>query len=959
MKASSRGLFIFIFLFSGIITFAQQGKLTGKVMDSNTGETLIGVNVVVDGTTTGTITDLDGNYTLALDPGTYDIKVSYISYQPKVFKGVEIKPGDVTKLNVRMKEATVNLKEVVVTAKARRDTETSLMTLQRKSAQLMDGISAEEITELGDSDAADALKRVTGVSVQGGKYVYVRGLGDRYSKITLNKAEIPGLDPNKNTVQMDLFPANVIENIVVHKSFTPDLPASFTGGHVNIETKDFPEKFTMQFSSSFSYNEQANLNSDYITYQGGDTDWLGLDDGTRDVPVVMQNAIDTEMDPAGNVSVMNEVFFSYDQLNRYSSSFNNIVEPTNSQSFLNQSYEFGLGNQTEFLGNPLGYNIGISYENDYSFFGDGTSNFYETGKITPSLLGNYKLDMRSENEAKLAGLLNLNYKLGQNNKLGFMVLRNQAGNQITRFRSGPYPYESKAHITDINELGYLERNFTSWQLNGKHVITGWNKMEINWLSSYTDSQQNEPDLRIFNTIEDTTRLNSSPEIKTNNGPTRTYRDMDEINFDNKLDFTLPVDVLGNNARVKFGGAYVYKERKLSQKTFELKPNGETRVENGFEAYLQDRIVQAGDTDDVGYYYETDINDDLKQSYEGESFVGSGYLMIDLPLGEKWRIVTGGRMEASQIDVRKQIFDYAGEDTTGVELEEVDFLPAFNLTFRARENMNLRFSASRTLARPVFQEVASSAFYDYQEGIRKYGNPNLKRTLINNIDLRWEYFYDLGEMVSASLFYKQFDNPIALKYIQGVMNAETKYFNSEQANAYGFEIEFKTKLDFVDMLKHFMIGGNFSMIHSLVEKPEDEVALINEARQAAGYDAYEETRPMFGQAPYLINGYLKYDNKASKLSANLAFNMAGEKLMVITKGYVPYVYEQPRASLNFNITKGINDHFSVKVGASNLLDSPYEAVHHYDYLNGSNAGDRPYYRYTLGRTYSLGIKYFIK
>lgn len=961
MAKASRGLFfLIILLFFGMNTLAQKGKLTGVVMDGKTGETLIGVNVIVKGTTTGTITDLDGKYTLPLDPGTYEIKVSYISYQPKVFTGVEIKSGEITRLDVRMKEATVNLQEVVVTAKARRNTETALMTLQRKSAQLMDGISAEQMSDLGDSDAADALKRVTGVAVQEGKYVYVRGLGDRYSKITLNKAEIPGLDPNRNTVQMDLFPSNVIENIVVHKSFTPDLPASFTGGHVNIETKDFPEKFNLQFSASFSYNQQANLNEDFITYDGGGTDWLGIDDGSRDVPNSMQNAINNSMDPTGNnaPSIMNQVFFSDEELNRYSSGFSNQVLPKTEQSFLNQSYEFGLGNQTELFGNPLGYNIAVSYDNDYSFYGNGTSAFYEA-KMEPSPLVNYKHDSRSENEAKLAGLFNVNYKLTSKHKVGFTFLRNQAGNQITRFRSGPFPYESQSHITDVNELGYLERNFSSYQLNGSHMISGLGDLEIDWLSSYTTSRQNEPDLRIFNTLEDTSKTNSSPEIKTNNGPTRTYRYMNEINFDNKLDFTLPVDVLGNNAKIKFGGAFVYKERSLEQKTFEIKPNDATRVENGFENYLQQLIIDPADDQFTGYYYETDINDDLKQSYNGESYVAAGYAMIDLPMGEKWRLITGLRLEASQIDVRKQIFQYEGQDVTGPELKETDILPSLALTYHAMENMNIRASASRTLARPVFQEVSSSQFYDYQEGIRKYGNPNLERSLITNLDLRWEYFYDHSEMVSVSLFYKNFDKPIALRYQPQTVNPEIIYFNSDQAQAYGFELELKTKLDFVPSLKNFFLGGNFSLIHSVVNKPKDEVNTINNIRERLGYDKFKETRPMFGQAPYLINAYLKYDNKKAGLSANLGYNIAGEKLSVITKGYAPYIYEQPRNSLNFNVSKAIGDNFSIKLGASNMLDAPYEAVHHFDYLNNSNQGDYKYYSYKLGRTYKLSLKYFIK
>jgi len=284
MKRLQSILIISIFLFFNLQGYSQKGFLRGKIIDEKTGEELIGATVLVTGTTNGTTTDFDGNYSLELEEGTYNITFSYISYQTQNYPAVKINADDVTLLNIQLGEAQVALDAVQVVGRASRKTEAALQVLQRRSSVVLDGISAQQISRLGDSDAAGALKRVTGVSVEGGKYIYVRGLSDRYSMTTLNGAEIPGLDPNRNTVQLDLFPSNILENMVIHKTFSPDLPASFTGGHVDIMTKDFPEKYTLQFSASYEYNPTSHFNPNYLTYEGGRYDWLGIDDGTRSIP---------------------------------------------------------------------------------------------------------------------------------------------------------------------------------------------------------------------------------------------------------------------------------------------------------------------------------------------------------------------------------------------------------------------------------------------------------------------------------------------------------------------------------------------------------------------------------------------------------------------------------------------------------------------------------------------------
>ena len=326
MKNSLFTIIILIFFSTGV--FSQSGSLRGKILDESTGEELIGATIVVENTTNGAITDFDGNYSIDnLTAGTYNFRFSFISYQTLLVNAVEIKAGEVTVINIALKQEVSDIEEVVVVARAITQTETSVITLQRKSATVLDGISAQQMSRLGDGDAAGALKRVTGISVEGGKYVYVRGLSDRYSKTVLNNAEIPGLDPDKNTVQMDMFPSNMIENIIVHKTFSPDLPGSFTGGFVNIVTKDFPDKFTLQFSTTLGYNPQTNFNNSFLSYEGGKYDILGFDDGSRSIPNVAENQIPARFE--------NDVL-----LNTIGQSFNKNMQVMNSQAGINHSHSF-------------------------------------------------------------------------------------------------------------------------------------------------------------------------------------------------------------------------------------------------------------------------------------------------------------------------------------------------------------------------------------------------------------------------------------------------------------------------------------------------------------------------------------------------------------------------------------------------------------------------------------------
>ena len=940
-----RVIAVIVFLsFLGITSsFAQEGTVRGKVIDANSGEPLTGATVMVKENSDGAVTDFAGKYTLKTEPGTYTIRVSFVSYEKKIFQDVTVKAGEVKVLDANLEKASsTDLEEVVVSAKTRRNTATSMMVVQRKSAHIMNGISSGKISELGDANAAQALKRVTGVSVQEGKYIYVRGLGERYTNIILNDAEIPALDPEKNTVQMDIFPSNIIENIKVNKTFTPDMSGESTGGEVNIVTRDFPEKFTFQFSNSIGYNPRANLNTDFLTYPGGDLDWLGTDDGTRDIPKRAQAALNKTIENDFGQIIQGPNRFSVKDLNDVSKSFNKRFTPTTKKSFLDHSHKLAIGDQISIGQNQaIGYNFALNYSRNFSYYEDGTSAVYEES-YTPSPFRETN-DRRGKQDVIVSGLANVNVKLSPNHKFGVRYLKTQSGDKIARSQDGQFHYEN--NFVQDRQLSFIERAMNSYQVHGKHVFPALNNSTIKWSGSYIDMHQSEPDQRFFiNLYEQDANGNPSDYmIKTNTKPKRFYRDMQENNIDLKLDADIPVNIGEKEINLKFGGTYVKKDRTLDDVQFELKYD-KTDFPTGDINYFLDNYM-ISENNHGGYYYTDDYTSDLNNSYTANQTVYAGYGMVNFSPFDNLRIITGVRMEKSYIFTENQVSEDSKLYKSG-DLNELDLLPSLNATYTIIEKMNLRLALARTLARPVFKEIGTS-YYDYKTGIYYQGNPDLKRALVNNIDTKWEYYFDRGERVAVSAFYKNFKNPIEQKLSVSTQNFEILHVNSDNANVYGVEFEFRKKLDFIKALKNYSLEGNLSFVKSSVTIPGK---VLKDIRQKDPDKS--STRPMLGQAPYIINAHLNYENTDMKLKSNIGFNMSGEKLLLITKGSTPYIYEQPSPSLNFNISKGLGKHFSIKLSASNLLDSKESAVHHF------NEGDRYYYKYSKGREFGISLKYLI-
>lgn len=950
---------LFLSLVCANLSFAQSGFIRGQVIDDATGEGLIGATVAVVGTTMGAATDLDGNFSISIAPGTYSVQVSYISYDTRTITELVVTDGGVASAGpIRMKESgSLALEEVEIVATVLEDAETGLLTKQKKSSVVLDGISSEQFSRNNDNDAASAVSRVTGVTLEGGKYVYVRGLGDRYSRTSVNGADIPGLDPNRNTVQMDLFPSNLLDNIVVYKTFRPDLPGDFTGGYVDISTKEFPEEFTAKVSLSLGYNPQANFNDEFLSMETPSSDFWGLAGSTRDVPnVVANNRIpspsEARLDPTGAGAILAD----------QSAAFTNPFQPIQDSKFFNTSFSASVGNQVEFLGKPLGFIVGLSHRRTFESYGfeeAGESNIRRLpNRESTSLIGELLLrDSRSIENILLGGLLNISYKFSNNNKLSFNFLRNQGLEKEGRFQAGRSPRNEANEEYYTTRVGVTERVLTSYQFKGEHVISNWNKLRIEWQGAYSQSSQEQPDLRFFTyTVRELLPgvleiLNRRSDVTI---PTRFYRDMDQDNYDFKVNFTLPIDKADakvKGAKLKFGGAFLRKDRVFSElqyrytNTNDIVPGGGVLFGPGDIAGYFETTFDPNEADPQGIQISLDSLREDRNNYTADQDVFAAYIMTELPLSAKIRAIAGVRYERTDLNLIS-----ADPNLERGRLDNNDFLPSLNLIYSFNDNTNVRFGYSRTLARPTFRELAPFASFDFIGGYVLVGNPELQRTTIDNIDLRWETYPRPGEIFSISGFVKFFDNPIerVLNVDQGFNEqVEFTFENLPDATLLGFEVEAKKRLDFIaDFLSDVTIGGNFTYIFAEVENPESLQQVISDLNSFVD----PVNRRLYGQSPYVVNAYVNYQNEQGT-SVNVTFNVNGERISIVQVDGLN-VLERPRPTLNVNLAQRFG-RFNVKANVNNILNPDFE-------FRQEHVGqDFIFQNSQAGITYSLGVSYTIE
>lgn len=955
---------VFLVLFS-ILSQAQQGKIRGTIFDDKTGETLVGVTVLVAGTTTGTATDLDGQFTLGLDPGNYELQISYISYQTLMVKDIQVKAGDVTLLeNLRLKESTLEIDEVVVTAEVIRTTEAALNTIKKQSAVIMDGISASRIKLIGDNTAVEAAKRVTGVTVEDGKYVYVRGLGDRYSKTTLNQMDIPGLDPDRNSLQMDIFPTNLIDNMLVSKNFTADMSADFTGGMMNVETRDFPGEKTVSISASISFNPDMHLNSGYLTYPGGSTDFLGFDDGTRALPD--RARLPNIPTPISGAPQQETVDFI--------NSFSPQLAAETQTSPVDYSVSFSLGNQIDLSkasrqSPKLGYIFSLSYKSDYKYYNDVVYSEYQR-YIDP---GTYEMRYATIQHGEvgehnvLVGLLGGVAVKTNLSKIRLTAMRLQNGEN----RAGKFSIDNdgeavgqSGYFATSDNLEYNQRSLTNILLNGIHVLknSGW---EVDWRLSPTRSTSEDPDIR--KTAFTHVNGRSSFMAGAGGNPARIWRSLNELNAMGKLDVSKKYKFNSADAKLKFGFSYAYKERDYEVLFFDMQFfGGQSWPDPDPAIVLNPENIYPNRPNSI--YYQSGNSDPNPNAYKSNVNNSGFYISNEFNPFSKLKTIVGLRAEnfVQRHTGRDQRFA-SGDTENGINLdnekvlESFDLFPSVNLIYALTGNQNLRASYSKTIARPSFKELSFAQILDpisnriFNGTLFTYPgwDGTLTETRINNIDLRWELFMQRGQIFSVSTFFKSFDNPIELVRIpEQQTSTEYQPRNVGDGRLLGAEIEFRKDLDFISPFwRNFNLNGNFTLVESQIDMTEIEFN-SRKTYEKTG-ETIESKRQMAGQSPYVINTGLTYNNYDAGIDAGFFYNVKGSTLTIVGGGLFPDIYSEPFHSLNFSLNKkfGKSRNTSIDFKVSNILNARTES-----YYKSYNAEKQIYSSIGPGRTFGLGISY---
>ena len=912
-------LLCFIIVGSNLLFAQGKGSIIGKVLDKNTNEELIGASVLIEGTQTGMLTDIEGSFYLRnINSGQYNLRISYISYKTLTIENVVVKEGESTQLKIALESTTTELDEVVITAEALKNSEASILRVQQNAINIVDGMSAELISKGNSSDGTDVMKKMTGVTISEGKYVFIRGVGDRYNNTLLNGANLPSTDPEKKSFSYDLFPASLIENLITAKTFSPDKPADFSGGLVQINTIDFPSEFILDVGFSSSSNSGTTFKN-VIESQGGGQDFLGQDDGTRQIPTLI------------NGNQVNRGNFTSSELVNIGLSFKNNWATKNSIAPLNTGFKFSLGNKINVTEDSfLGYIASFTYNNSFE-----SKEFEKSNYSFEGLRYHYKGNSYSHS-VSLGGMFNISYKFGQTNKISLKNIYNQNADDETAMYAGDNT--SYLQFRDVTSLRYISRNLLSNQILGEHQFSLLSGLNFNWGLSFSKSERDEPDARRYVYARDMLEVADPLRFLLDQSTvTRYFGKLVDNNLGVLLNFNLKPFENPDLPSFKFGFAYDKKERDFNARTFGFRnmPGGNFFNEDSILTLGIDRIFQPENF--TSNFIEVSEVTKPSDSYLSNQTVTAAYLMFDSRVVEKLRVSAGVRFERSNQNMNTK--SLTGE-TISISPVYNDFLPALNLTYILNDEINLRFAYSQTLARPEFRELAPFSYFDYVANELVVGNDSLKRSLIQNVDLRFELFPGSSELVAISLFYKSFQNPIEQVIVASASLEPIRSFaNANTANNFGIEFEVRKNLAFVNpSLKYFSFVGNASWIESKLKLSEKS------------NDFQRNERALQGQANYIINTALYYDNFELGFSAGLQYNQVGEKIAKVGYAGLGDIIELPRDVIDFSVSQKLFGALTLKLTARDILAQDYK------FVQRTSEGDKVTDLDRKGRGFSASISY---
>ncbi len=938
--------FLLTFLSVLIVTagFSQPGILTGKVTDEKTGESLVGATIIIQGTTTGTITNLDGYYSLEkIPPGPYNIVISYISYDTQIHT-ISMEAGKKVSLDVRLEPATLQVDEVTVTGHRKTHTEAAVISVIKTADMIVNGIGADQISKSQDTDAAQAVRRVPGIIISDDRFIIVRGLTERYNSVLINGANAPSFEPNKRAFSFDAVPSGMIGNILIYKSPGPELPADFAGADIDIRTREVADKNELTVSYSFGYTQSTTFKENFQEYTGGRYDFLGFDDGTREFPRELPStARMKELYLWPDLKTYNA---RMDSIQTISRAFNNDWGTHDVKPMPDQSFAATL--QRRFLAGKISVgnitSLSYKFNSDYTLY--HRNDYFNYDAVNGIINQAYDFTDNNYSQKANTGMVhNWNFIFGNNQRISFLNFLNNTGEKRTTQRSGTDEYNSEDRLS--TDLRFRQRLIYSGQLKGNHHFNG-NKSRFDWLAGYSFTANNDPDDRRYTYTRPVRSAENVPyEYQFDNVTSAYYggrltQKLRENDYNLKFDFTqdLFTRLSNNPLQLKAGIFADRKGRSLnSRKVGIVAPRQVSyMVVGNLQAPVQEILNDSNFFYDpinpkrTGFAYKDGT--DPTQSYQGDESLNAAYAGMKIPLGNFLDIYGGVRIE----DFHRAL----SQPDTIYSLDTTNIFPSVNLNVKINSKNNIRLSYGKTINKPEIRESSASYYEDFDLNAIVHGNPELKPSYIDNYDIRYEWYPNPGEMISLAAFYKKFKNPIENFLYPSGTTYDYKPFNTGTAENRGLELEVRKQLFFMEnvpvmgFMKNLTVVFNTSVVDSKIKTNESF--------------SRDSVRVMQGQAPYIMNLGILYNNGEKGIIVSINYNRIGKYLAFVGTPIHPNTWLLPRNSLDLTLTKSYGN-LELKFGAKDLLNDP---VHFVQYMTGNDKVEASSTRYVPNRRINLGF-----
>ena len=859
--------------------------IRGTVVDRSSGEPVAGARVSVVGRDVDTLTDAQGRFFLRVPPGKYALRAWADWHRPVRVKGLRVEDGRVVSIRIPLPPDGDSTQTVWVEARADARKETVLLEKRKRSASMTDAVGAQEMSRAPDSSAGDALKRVVSTTIVDGKYIIIRGLGGRYTTTLLNGVPLPSPDPDEPAVPLDLFPAALLSNLTVAKSFSPELPGAFAGGAVLIETSTYPERFEARVKLSGS-GDSATTFRLTPTYEGGTADFLGFDDGTRTLP--------GSVPEGGPLSLSNDAV-DLDLLERVGEAMPNVWTLNEARAWPNLSLGATIGDTVEVGGGKLGYLTSLTWSHAEK------RRAAEVGKVKVDggdVAFREERDVLTGTEAASLGLLgSLGWQPGPAHDLGLFVLWTHQGDKVAQLASG----YSESDSTDAtsSRLQFTTRQLVFGQLRGTHRVAAARGMDVRWQTNVSFTERDEPDTRDlgFTIQEDgTQRFDAGP-----GSGERLFATLTDVSYGASLGFGVPFD----GVKLDLGASVQGSAREYDARRFRFDFVGREPETLFLPA---EEMLSA---EHIGPDFRLTERTMASDAYDAAVVVGAGWLGLDITAGDPVRVIPGVRFEAAMQTLDPGTpFAVTDDSPDGVDRLDLSWLPAISTVWTIRPDMNLRAAYGWTLARAQLRELAPLLYFDFVRRRSVSGNPDLELTRIHNADLRWEWFPREGAVLAASVFYKHFDSPIE-RVILSAAAGDVGFENAPSAYIIGGELEAKATLGFISAeLEALRLQANVTVLHSEVEFDADQ-ATVQTSR----------SRALQGQSPWVVNAGIGWTQASWGFEVGLFYNVAGPRIVEVGFDGLPDVMEEPIHRLDLSLSQSLPAGLKLKLAAQNLAYQP--------------------------------------